>query len=221
MPSSLKRWMRFGTTSMTPSRSRKTASCSTSCVRAAAVAAGGLATATPRDLEGELERAFGPEREAERGGVLGGVGSGERRPGDLERRATIVACGISRRARRERRKQANAQRSHAVKDPQKISLGTTLYDTSLCTRRPLCNRTSRTALTRSARAGSDPSSGSDQIAPYSSYLLPCSLRPSLAPMPSVLHVSRMRPEAFAIMTVWGAALTQRSKGSLYSTRRRS
>ena len=83
--------MRFGTTSITPSRSRKTASCSTSCVRAAAAAAasGGLAAATPRDLEGELERAFGPEREVERGGVLGGVGSGERRPGELERRAAI------------------------------------------------------------------------------------------------------------------------------------
>ena len=103
--------MRFGTTSITPSRSRKTASCSTSCVRAAAAAAasGGLAAATPRDLEGELERAFGPEREVERGGVLGGVGSGERRPGDLERRAAIVRVERGASVARARRKRANAR----------------------------------------------------------------------------------------------------------------
>ena len=83
--------MRLGTTSMTPSRSRKTASCSTSCVREAAVGAASgclAAAAEPRGLEGDLERAFGLEGEAERGdGLVDGLGSGERLPGELERPA--------------------------------------------------------------------------------------------------------------------------------------
>ena len=91
--------MRLGTTSMTPSRSRKTASCSTSCVREAAVGAASgclAAAAEPRGLEGDLERAFGLEGEAERGdGLFDALGSGERLPGELERPAgTGIAVAL-------------------------------------------------------------------------------------------------------------------------------
>ena len=79
---------------MTPSRSRNTASCSTSCVREEAVCAesGGFAPAEEalRGFEGDLERAFGLAGEAERGdGLVDDVGSGERLTGDLARPAAI------------------------------------------------------------------------------------------------------------------------------------
>ena len=108
MPRSLQRCIRLGTTSMTPSRSRNTASCSTSCVREeAAVCAASFASprcslASPRcglvaaadealrGFEGDLEREFGLAGEAERGdGLFDGVGSAERLTGDLVRPAAM------------------------------------------------------------------------------------------------------------------------------------
>ena len=100
---------------MTPSRSRNTASCSTSCVREEAVCAesGGFAPAEEalRGFEGDLERAFGLAGEAERGdGLVDDVGSGERLPGELERPAgTGIAVAPSRVPRAE--EQRNARRN--------------------------------------------------------------------------------------------------------------
>lgn len=86
--------MRLGTTSITPSRSRNTANCSTSCVREEAVCAesSGFAPAEEalRGFEGDLERAFGLAGEAERGdGLVDDVVSGERLTGDLVRPAAM------------------------------------------------------------------------------------------------------------------------------------